>query len=385
MLKIAIIGDSLSATHSFDDNWASYLMKFANQMGLELSINNWSVCGHTLHKAYTELAHANGSKTQVQQCILHGADIVFVALGINDCLYAPIRTQAQIIQDGILVHDLLSVGLPGAKIVFVAQAPHNITECGLLPTSLSNGNTVPSSHQVISYLGRNAVRVNNVTYLNQSISATKLAQHRTWGTVVNALTGVYPHTITVNLWKLARLGCHIDSYHLDSFGQMWFMFTILNWLKDNIGTDVLKSSLFNSSDRYLVNLDEYYSQVTLNPVMGQPTAAHHYENIAQRMQTWFYQQRHFKAYIGPMDIAANDMMQISLNNCIPNRQTLFGWQGSMPLTLTSHYVDGNGNYGIFFSPKTIGLNMTPGYHLCQAGVLLPDGTSDVYEQAILVV
>jgi len=385
MLKIAIIGDSLSAVHSFDDNWASYLMKFTGQMGVELSVKNWAVCGHTFHKACTEPVHAKGTKTQVQQCISQGADIVFVVLGINDCLYAPTRTKEQIIQEGTLVYNMLAAGLPAAKIVFVAQAPHNIEICGLIPSALSNKDAVPSSHQVITYLGRSGIRVNNDFYFNQSIPAAKLTQHKNWGSVVTALRQVYQHTLTVNLWKLARLGCHIDGYHLDSFGQMWFAFTILKWLKDNINSDILQTSIYSSSDRYLVDLDDFYANITLYSMMGQPTAAHRYENINQRIQTWFYQQRHFKAYIGPMDIAASDIMQIGLNNCVPNRQTLFGWQGSMPLILTSHYVDRNGNYGIFFSPRTVGLNMSPGTHLCQAGVLLPDGTSDVYEQPILVV
>ena len=151
------------------------------------------------------------------------------------------------------------------------QIPHNYESVGLTPTSLTNGNAVPFSHQTITYKGLSNVRVNNSTFENTAVSSAMLTRHQNWGTVTSYWGTVYDGVIDVNLWKIARLGCMIDSLHVDEFGHLWWAMYVLRWLKDYNGVDnnILDIITWDNSDSWLIDPDDFYTTVSA----GGPTKA----------------------------------------------------------------------------------------------------------------
>lgn len=388
-LSIAVIGDSLSQAYAFSDTWAGQLQRFTNQMGLNIDVKNWAVAGHTFYLAYTDATvHANGTKTQVQQAIDQGADIVFVCLGINDALYVGGRSQAQIISDGTSVYNLLKAGLPSAQIVLMNEAPHNITGYGLIPQSyVTNANSVPFSHQLITYGGRTSVRANTTSYLATQISASALAKHVVWGNVATALNAIYDGNFIVDLWRLARLGCYVDSLHINSFGHMWIALAALNWLKDYNGVDatILKVRNLVQADNFF-NLDAYYTGISNGNPLDYSFAIANYHNhdVNRKKQLWMYSQRNMSAFIGPQTTAtAADNVSVAFTGCNPNRAIWYSWDGATMFAINKP-TSAEGSFSDTYKMTDLGggFSLTAGTHTVAYGFALDDGTTEVFETTI---
>jgi len=386
-INIAIIGDSLSQAYAFRDTWADQLKKMTNQMGLNINVKNWAVAGSTFYLAYTDATtHESGTRTQVQQCIAHGADIVFVALGINDSIYANTRTQAQIIQDGTDVYNALKAGLPSAQIVLINEYPHDVATLGLYPGALTNTAAITYSHSTITYKGQTGVRVNNATWLGTSVGATNLAKHQMWGNVATALNAIYDDNFHVDLWKIARLGCNVDWGHIDSFGHMWWAFTVLAWLATNNGVDdnVLNVELLSTSSLFF-DLDAYYASVvagTTTTSFAGAVANYSSYDIVQRSQMWMYKQETLTAYVGPEYGYSGDYLTTAMfTGCDVGAKIYFAWDAAN-LVDSGKVVSDNGVYAHTFCPYQLGVSTTVADHTVAYGILLADSTMDVFEQTI---
>lgn len=384
-LTIAILGDSLSQSMMFNKTWGQQLQDICNQGGLKITVKNWAVSSHTFYLARTEDAHENGTRTQVEQCIAHGADIVFVALGINDTVHENTRTEAQIIGDAEDVYDELKTGLPDAQIVLVRQDPHDTESKGLTPASLDNEDTIPHSHADLSYLGEDC-RVNNNSYMTQAISGTQLDLHQMWGNVIDDISTYYDDVVTVSMWKLARLGCIIDAYHVDFWGHQLWAFSVLKWLKTNNGYDdaVLDIGLWETANASLVDVDEIWSTASANPSGAAHIARYHDLDLPQRMSSWMYKQRGFMVNIAPDSLQKEHNLTVIMSGAKPSTNVWFGWD-SDNLADTGKSTTEEGKYVFAFAPEIVGgIDLTAGNHTCAFAVPQADGTYDVYEREIAI-
>jgi len=87
VLKIAIIGDSMSAQNAIlGPSITQVLEQRLNSMGVPCQIYGCNRDGHTYNRANT-VAYIGG-QTSVQACIAATPDVVIFLLGINDSLLA---------------------------------------------------------------------------------------------------------------------------------------------------------------------------------------------------------------------------------------------------------------------------------------------------------
>jgi len=385
-LTVAVIGASISQHYALDQSWPHQLKKAMDNMGLPVDIKNWAIHEHTFYTAlHMDTVHESGTRSQVDQCIAQGADIVFVMLGVNDCIWVDQRTEAQVIQDGIEVYSTLKAGLPDAQIVLIEEAAHNFELRGYVPNSLTNADVGPAMHNYLTYLGLYPCRVNNIDFYNNPVTSTQLEKHQSWGRMVNTLRTVYDTSFVVNLWKIARMGCNIDLIHPGPFGHMWIAFTVLKWLanNNNIDNNVLNhNDLFHNT--YFNSLDTYFNDV-LSPTYSyhaQAVANYAQFNIFEKRSHWVFFERNLTFKITPFNIASGlDSISISIKGAEPGRPVYWSWGGAA-LTHTGKYTNDEGNFEDNWRPNQIIGAIEPGtYKLCYA-VMSSYNLYDVYEQAI---
>jgi hypothetical protein len=390
-IKIAIIGDSLSAPSSFRDSWAWQLQRLTNQMGLPVTIKNWAECGSTFYSALNDhTVHQSGTRSQVEQAIAQGADIVFIALGINDALFVGGYTASEIINNATALRDQLRAGLPSARLIYIEEAPHDIDSLGLSPTSLPNKQCIPWSHGLISYLGRTNCRVNNSTYENTASS--KLSNHQTWGTATATIRTLFDAYFTVNVWKIARCGCRIDFAHMDSFGHMLWAHTVLRWFKDNNNVDnqILNIGLWtDAGDKYLIDPDSFFNLVVANDQRAAAVGRYNDINILARARSWFYGQPYWRPAIDPSYpselYSADYPVTISFDNCEPQRPIYLSWNnGSFIAANKQTTIYGDFNHSWSGSQVLPSWDWSPGTKNLAYAVSLSDGTNDVYEVPIVL-
>lgn len=389
VLKIAIIGNSMSMSMGFRDSWPWQFSKFCRQFGIKVDVVNWSITGSTLYSALTDTtAHANATKTQIQQCIDHGADIVFVSLGISDTIYNPTRTESQVIQDGKDVHDALHTGMPNAKIVFAHLAPHDITK-GVPASALLNEDCIPKSHKLITLQSLYPVRSNDASFLTEPIDSATLEKHAINSALYNAMASYYTDgCFAINLWKIARLGCMVDILHVDSFGAMWMALSVLEWFKDNNGydNDVMNVDLWTktgSSD--LLVLDDYYASAIAGETLAIRLAAYNGLNLPERIQNWMFAQRHVEHFVGPDHIVdIEKYVTVFFDQLHQERPIYISYTGISTSNLAAHQTSKTGKYAIQFRPVDLGLT-GPGTYNIYHGFKLADNTYDVFVNPVTVV
>jgi lysophospholipase L1-like esterase len=381
-LEIAIIGDSLSAPLMLNKTWGQQLADFCNQAGLRCTVRNWATASHTFYLARTEDVHEGGTRTQVEQCIAHGADIVFVALGINDTVYANTRTENQIIQDAKDVYDDLHAGLPSANIVLVREDPYDTETHGLSPAALDNEDVVPYSHEPVTMNGEDCY-ANTSDFLTQSISGGNLALHQMWGAVIDDIDGYYDDVVTASMWKFARLGCIIDDYHLDFWGHQLWAFSVLKWLKDNNGVDdnVLDLDLYNTANSAYIDVDDLWTAASTTPANAAHYARYHDLNIHQRMSSWMFKQRGFSCSITPNYARPDHLLTVVMKDAAPDEVVYYAWDAAN-LASTSRDTTAEGNYSFSFKPHDLGVNTSPGNHTVVFAIENADGSFDAYKETV---
>ena len=379
--KVAIIGDSLSQEGAFLGSWPNVFADFCRQSGFEVEIKCFAVGGHTFHKAMNELSHAGGTKTQVQMAITYGANLVIVALGINDCVYAPVRSQAQIIQDGQDVFNLLRAGLPLAKIVLMKEAPHNYETLGLTPGAITNADAVPASHQTITYRGQIGCRVNNSTWTGTSIGATNIAKHGVWGNVMTSLASFYDDSFYCNMWKIARMGCNVDLLHVDYEGHYWMALYVINWFDTNNGFD---NNILNLTSGWW-SLDLFYPIAAGSTREAYVYGNYRGINVKTKMVHWMYAERGLEVSLGPSEnISGYTTQLIKVTGADPGAQVWYGWDTGN-IVNTSRFINSEGIHQAVYTPYEIGSDITPGVHTAVTAIRLSDGTFDCFQKTITLI
>jgi len=378
-IKVVIIGDSLSQEGAFLGSWINVFSNLCKQSGLNVNVVSYAVGGHTFYKAMTEDAHENGTKTQVEMAIAYGADIVIVALGINDCIYANTRTQAQIIQDGVDVRTLLLAGLPSAKIALMLETPHNYASVGLIPSALTNINAVPASHATITYQGQAGCRVNNSTWEGTSVGATNLAKHKVWGEMATALSAHYGDYFHVNMWKIARMGCHVDLLHVDFEGHYWMALYVMDWFRNN--NDIDNNILDLTNDWW--SLDLFYPIAAGSTREAYTYGNYRGVNVKTRMTHWMYAQRGLEISLSPSEnITGYTTQIITISGADPGASVWYGYD-SGNITDTSRDINAEGFHKAVYTPAELAVDISAGAHKVVTAIkLTTDNTFDVFEKAI---
>ena len=383
ILKIAVIGDSFSQPTFFRDTWSSQFEKLCNEMGLPVTVENYAVCGATFDDALNDhTVHESGTRSQVEQVIAHGADFVFVMLGINDAILVGGKTAPEIIDDAQDVYDALHAGLPDATIVYLEEWPHGVGS--FVPTSLTNNQCLPWSHKLITYQGKSNCRVNNSTYLNTNIDSTELTKYQIFGTASENIRTMYDAYLTVDLWRITKMGSCTDHIgHVDTFGHMMIAHYVLRWFKDHNGVDnkVLDVGLWDDpDDSHLIDPDDLYAEVVARSEEAARVGRYLGIDLFARAEGWFYEQRHWRPYIGPPELASACWpFTITMDNCHPGRPIWLAWD-------TNDFIDANKETTDFgdFKHVWVGAEIltdydwSPGTKNLAYAVELADGTFDVY-------
>lgn len=391
-LQIAIVGDSLSQANVLRDTWAWQLERLSDQMGLPITIKNWAVCGDTFQAAHTDhTEHQSGTRTQVEQAIAHGADIVFIALGINDAIFVGGQTSQEIIEDANAVYDELHSGLPDAKLVYVEEAPHDIDTIGLSPAAMTNNQCIPWSHALVTYIDKvNCCRVNTVAYENTA--SAKLADHQTWGDATTVIRTIFDDFFTINIWKMTKMGARIDIVgHPDTFGHMICAHTVLRWLRDtnDVDNSVLNIDLWtNATDKYLIDPDELYTQVMARDIKAALVGKYSGINIFARADGWFYEQAQFNPSIGPPKLDnARFPLTVRMEGCEANRPLWFSWDGCNFINANKNTSPCGDFHHTWIGPElstATTYNWTAGTRNLAYAVQLVSGTYDVYVVPIVL-
>ena len=379
-VNIAVIGDSMSSGNIFADNWVNQFTEKTNQLGLNTKVFNWAVGGSTMHTALYTQQHDEGTKSQVDKAIDCEPDIVFVSLGIIDSVYAPVRTNSQVKQDGYNVYFILKGALPNAKIVLMNWAPYDVDSLGYFPGNIANKNCIPMMQETVYYKGLWNSKVNNSTFLDHYVSWSGHREYMYyWGAAASYWNGIYDDTILIDLWKLGRMGGFIDELHIDNFSHMWVVNEVINWYRSNNDVDNL---VLNAA---WADIDDiYYQAVTLKSYQAEYWARYLGIDIKKRVENWFYSQRNIDFEISPSDSVVADLeLHLKIKGGHANKLTYTSF-GTGNLLSTSRYTDARGNIHISATPAQVGLGST-GTHLCGIASLSSDGNViDVYETNINV-
>ena len=379
-VNIAVIGESMSSGNIFADNWVNQFTEKTNQLGLNTKVFNWAVGGSTMNTALYTKQHDGGTKSQVDKAIDCEPDIVFVSLGIVDSVYAPVRTNSQVKQDGYNVYFILKGALPNAKIVLMNWAPYDVDSLGYFPGNIANKKCIPMLQESVYYKGLWNSKVNNSTFLDHYVSWSGHREYMYyWGAAASYWNGIYDDTILIDLWKLGRMGGFIDELHIDNFSHMWVVNEVINWYRSNNDVDNL---VLNAA---WADIDDiYYQAVTLKSYQAEYWARYLGIDIKKRVENWFYSQRNIDFEISPSDSVVADLeLHLKIKGGHANKLTYTSF-GTGNLLSTSRYTDARGNIHISATPAQVGLGDT-GTHLCGIASLSSDGNIiDIYETNINV-
>jgi len=382
-LKVAVIGDSFSQHTFFRDSWPSQFELLCNEMGLPVTVENYAVCGATFDSALNDhTVHESGTRSQVEQVIAHGADFVFVMLGINDAILVGGKSANDIIDDAEAVYNALHAGLPDVTVFYIEELPH--VGGSFPPTNMKNSECIPWSHKLIDYHGKSNCRVNNDTYLNTVVDTATQEKHDIFGTASAVISCGYDGGFTADIYKISKMGSCTDHIgHVDTFGHMMIAHYALRWFKDHNGIDdkVLDIGLWtDASDKHLIDPDELYLKVVARSEEAARVGRYLGIDLFARAEGWFYEQRHWRPYIGPPELASACWpFTITMDNCHPGRPIWLAWD-------TNDFIDANKETTDFgdFKHVWVGTEVltdydwSPGTKNLAYAVELADGTFDVY-------
>lgn len=215
---IVYIGDSLGSDHpNLAVSPAVQLERVLNANGYACQVVNLSVNAHSFYRANTSAVF--GSQTVVQRAIALAPAAVIVALGFNDTVMeVDARSLANVQADATTFFSTLRAALPSTPIVAATELAYDKTN--FTPATLKNRGVLPimmtlRSSGILTGCWSSEILEDTLAGATQ----TKYANFATLDTTIRSL-GSVSAVITIDLWKIARLGlCSGDGLHLTAFGS----------------------------------------------------------------------------------------------------------------------------------------------------------------------
>lgn len=215
---IVYIGDSLGSDHpNLAPSPAVQLERTLNAGGFACKVVNLSVNGHTFYRANTTAVF--GVQTVVQRAIALNPSAVVVALGINDTvLNVDSRTLTDVQADATTFFSTLRAALPSIPIVAGTELAYD--KVNFVPSTLKNRGVIPllmtlRSSGVLSGCWCSEILEDAVAVGTQ----TAYSNFASLDTTIRGL-GTVDAVITLDLWKIARLGlCSTDGLHMTAMGS----------------------------------------------------------------------------------------------------------------------------------------------------------------------
>lgn len=383
-LTIGIIGDSLSVDYAYRDSWPYRLKKLCDSLGFLVEIKNYAIGGATFLTSRTLNTQESATRTQAEQCIAQGADIVFVMLGINDSFYGD-ASFATSLTNALNLYSVLKNGLPSAQIILVEEITWDFdNKGGYSPTGLTNNDVVPVGHQLITYNSYSNCRVNNSTYLSTAANSTYTARASTLGDLYETLHSYYDGYINLPYYKVLRLGLTSDGIHFNTYGHNLVAMNILKWLATNNGVDNnILNNYYISNPTYFTDISAYFDYVETNNQVSVDTVCRYQDfNQWERYNNWMFYSVALSGTITPSEGISSDVnLQMSLRNGLPNKAVILSFDSlSVPI---GAYTDENGYYDTTLIPNTFGVSTAPGSHTFALGYETAPGQYDIYEKTVI--
>lgn len=386
VFKVGVIGDSLSQPSTRNNGWAEQFCNILSQLtGVKVLLRNVAVGGSTWESALVTKQHADGTKSQVEEIVEFEPHLLFVSLGINDLVYGTSSTSSGVINSATTMRDLLNNNLPNTKIIYAEELPHDIGQ-GLIPSSLNNRHTLPFSHALIVMNGLVGVRVNNNTYLDTPISGAMNARHIEWGTASTGVRTLFDGFFTVDLWKMARMGCMADSHHVDELGHTLWAWSAIKRLAvgdiifDEIDVGKLKFSNLSSS---IVDIDLLYTEFTNGTVQGNMPAQYKGHSSFERAKGWMMYSPGARMRSTSSSRDGEIPISTAIDSASPGCEIYVAWDSAAFVDVLRSTDEAGSNLQTF-SPAVAFAheNHSAGTHTLHCAVKNPDGTYDAFSQSI---
>ena len=260
--RVVVLGDSHSASNTLLDRfWPSIYQEVMNNLGCNVKVNSLGRDAYTFYTANNTVVF--GTNTMVQETIALNPDIVYVMLGVNDTISNVSRTLVQVKADALATFTALKAGLPYAKIIYLSEL---FFDSGNFPTAnlIKNKGIVPFSFTLP------AAGILSGTYcadmLNTVIAGGTQTLYSNWialDAYIKTLTTLIDANITVNFWKIARLGCtSTEGLHPSALGSVMeaaYVIEGTNTINSSIGTPF--PTLASQGNIAIVNADALFSAV----------------------------------------------------------------------------------------------------------------------------
>lgn len=387
--KIAAIGDSFTQPSLRNNDWLTQACQVIEEFcGVPVLLRNAAVGGAAFNSAMLN-QHQNETKSMVQEVVDFQPDLVFISLGFND-IFNGSDSAAAITTNAQNIVNALRTGISGVKIVYAEQFMHDSTK-GVVPTSLQNQDTIQRAHSLLTMNGLNNVRINNTAYLTQAIPGGQLARLQAWGNATTSIRAMMDGWFSVNMWKIARLGCTIDTVHMDELGHSLWAWQAITFMSTNTvpiaKVNWLKLRIATLTNNPVVNLDLFYTEVTNKTLAGGMPALYHGYNMFERVQSWMFMRPGAHLICENVIAEASQNISYTIERASPGAMVQFAVNAGNFVSsgrstssadgyMTQTFVTaGNGN----FLPLR-----TAGTHTLSFAVPNSDSTYDAFQVAVTV-
>lgn len=290
---IVVVGDSYTAANgNLAESWPSRLERLINSSGGACTVSNLAINGMTFNKANVVSNFGHG-RTVRSICIDAAPDMIIVALGFNDAVFAAEgRTLTQIRQDALDFFTALRAALPATTIVYASQLSYDNVHGSA--GALLNRHVIPFNMQL------NSSGILAGTYspeiLGNATPVTVRTNTSNWDNLDTYIKGFSQvnASFTFPIWKAARLGLlGYDGVHPTAEGSIFLGSAVRKAMEAIIpNLSALNYPSFNDPDAYFAGVlsDNGTEYVTITPP---DTTANH--PIAQKgpyraasPNQWFY-------------------------------------------------------------------------------------------------
>lgn len=239
MIKIAVIGDSMSAqSYLWEPLWPQCLDQILRQNNIDCEVRAFAVNAHTFFRLNNTQSHRN--KTAVQAALEYNPDVCIVVCGYNDTVSdQDSRTIAQVQEDALETFTALRAQSNTRYIVYGAQVPYDQDN---FTTNTVKNKGLPGDLWTLNTSG-----ILQDTWTDEieetaasSTVRNDLADWETLDTYIKSLP-LIDGSFDLPTWKVARLGFHSpDGLHYTAAGHRLLGGTVakeLRTLADSVVTD----------------------------------------------------------------------------------------------------------------------------------------------------
>lgn len=386
MIKIAVIGDSLSQNSLRNYNWVTQSAQIIRELtGEDVRMLNAAIAGSTWDLAINSKQHFAGTKSQVEVVIDFAPDYVICALGINDAVYVGGSTVTAIVANAVAVKTAINAALPSCKIIYAEECPHDIATVGATPSSMTNVSCVPASHQTITLKGLSNVRVNNSTYLGTSVSASTLAAHQVWGGMTSQLRSLFDGYFSVNIWKMARLGMMSDTLHVDNIGQGYWTWVFVSYLATSPFLE-FRGLAINGLATSNTNLDAFFIEAAARTISGNMPACYRGYDFYRKLAGWPMKAPGARMLCDSVLTSGAKPLTIMVEDAQPNSAIYYATD-NINFVSASRMVSPTGTHLQTFCPGDAFADFrSAGSHTLYLAAVSPDGSStDVFQATVNVI